>query len=176
VIVTRCSNNFGPYQFPEKVIPLFVTNALVDEPIPLYGDGLNVRDWIYVEDHCAALDAVLRRGKSGEVYNIGAANERCNRELTEAILNELGKPLSLIRYVTDRPGHDRRYAVDAAKAQHELGWQPAHSFADALQRTIAWYRQHTSWWQRVKSGDYQTYYERMYGNRLRTAAERVANA
>ncbi|HXQ22338.1 MAG TPA: dTDP-glucose 4,6-dehydratase [Candidatus Acidoferrales bacterium] len=173
VIVTRCSNNFGPYQFPEKVIPLFVTNALADQPLPLYGDGLNVRDWIYVDDHCAALDLVLRRGQPGEVYNIGGGNECTNRELTEGILRELGKPLSLIRHVTDRPGHDRRYAIDASKLRQELGWQPARTFAEALRQTVVWYRDHSGWWRRVKSGDYRTYYERMYGNRLRTAS-RVA--
>ena len=173
VIVTRCSNNFGPYQFPEKVIPLFVTNALADQPLPLYGDGLNERDWIYVDDHCAALDLVLRRGRPGEVYNIGGGNEYTNRELTERILRELGKPLSLIRHVTDRPGHDRRYAIDASKLRQELGWQPARTFAAALRQTVVWYRDHPGWWQRVKSGDYRTYYERMYGNRLHTAS-RVA--
>jgi dTDP-glucose 4,6-dehydratase len=176
VMVTRCTNNFGPYQFPEKVIPLFVTNALTEQPLPLYGDGLNVRDWIYVDDHCAALDAVLKRGRAGEVYNLGAANEHSNRELTELILGELNKPLSLIRYVTDRPGHDRRYAVDAGKAQRELGWHPAHTFTDALRCTIAWYRDQEPWWRRVKSGEYQTYYERMYGSRLRAAGERAGTA
>jgi dTDP-glucose 4,6-dehydratase len=172
VVVTRCSNNFGPYQFPEKVIPLFVTNALAGLPLPLYGDGLNVRDWIHVEDHCAALDIVLRRGRAGDVYNIGAANERTNREVTELILRELGKPLALIRYVTDRPGHDRRYAVDARKLQADLGWQPSCTFETALRRTIQWYREHAAWWQHIKSGDYLSYYERMYGERLRTATDR----
>jgi len=176
VIVTRCSNNFGPYQFPEKVIPLFVTNALAEEPVPLYGDGLNVRDWIYVEDHCAALDMVLRHGRPGEVYNIGAGNERTNVQLTEFILHELGKPLSLIRYVTDRPGHDRRYALDASKLGAELGWRPAHAFDSALRATIAWYREHGSWWRRVKSGEYRAYYDRMYGDRLRRAGARESTA
>lgn len=174
VVITRCSNNFGPYQFPEKVIPLFVTNALTDQPLPLYGDGLNVRDWIHVDDHCAGLDLVLRRGRPGEVYNVGAANERTNRQLTELILRALGKPLALIRYVTDRLGHDRRYALDATKLQRELGWQPTRTFEDALQQTIAWYRDNPAWWQRVKSGDYRSYYERMYGSRLRTASDRTA--
>ncbi len=172
VLVTRCSNNFGPYQFPEKVIPLFVTNALADEPLPLYGDGLNVRDWIYVEDHCAALDAVLRRGRPGEVYNIGAGNERTNVQLTEFILRELGKPRSLIRYVTDRLGHDRRYALDASKLCEELDWRPVHHFDGALRATIAWYRENDSWWRHVKSGEYRTYYERMYDDRFRSARAR----
>jgi len=176
VVITRCSNNFGPYQFPEKVIPLFVTNALTDQPLPLYGDGLNVRDWIHVDDHCAGLDLVLRRGRPGEVYNVGAANERTNRQLTELILRALGKPLALIRYVTDRLGHDRRYALDATKLQRELGWQPTRPFEDALQQTIAWYRDNPAWWQRVKSGDYRNYYERMYGSRLRTASDRAGTA
>jgi dTDP-glucose 4,6-dehydratase len=172
VVVTRCSNNFGPYQFPEKVIPLFVTNALMDHPLPLYGDGMNVRDWIYVEDHCAALDLVLRGGRSGEVYNIGASNERTNLELTELILGVLDKPLSLIRYISDRPGHDRRYALDATKMRAEFSWRPMHTFDDALQRTVLWYRDNPTWWQRVKSGDYRTYYQRMYGERLRAAQQR----
>jgi dTDP-glucose 4,6-dehydratase len=172
VVVTRCSNNFGPYQFPEKVIPLFVTNALADEPLPLYGDGMNVRDWIYVEDHCVALDVALRGGRPGEVYNIGASNERTNRELTELILGVLNKPLSLIRYVSDRPGHDRRYALDAAKMRAEFDWRPQHSFDDALRRTVLWYRDNPTWWQRVKSGEYRTYYQRMYGERLRVAQQR----
>lgn len=166
VVVTRCSNNFGPYQFPEKVIPLFVTNALADELLPLYGDGMNVRDWIYVEDHCAALDLVLRGGRTGEIYNIGASSERSNRELTELILSILDKPLSLIRYVSDRPGHDRRYALDATKMRAEFDWRPLHTFDDALRRTVLWYRDHPTWWQRVKSGEYRTYYQRMYGVRL----------
>lgn len=166
VVVTRCSNNFGPYQFPEKVIPLFVTNALADEPLPLYGDGMNVRDWIYVEDHCAALDLVMRGGRPGEIYNVGASSERSNRELTELILNILDKPLSLIRYVSDRPGHDRRYSLDAAKMRTEFGWRPLHSFDDALRRTVLWYRDNPTWWQRVKSGEYRAYYQRMYGERL----------
>jgi dTDP-glucose 4,6-dehydratase len=172
VAVTRCSNNFGPYQFPEKVIPLFVTNALADHPLPLYGDGMNVRDWIYVEDHCAALDLVLRGGRPGEVYNIGASNERTNQELTELILGVLGKPLSLIRYVSDRPGHDRRYALDATKMRAEFEWRPMHTFDDALRRTVQWYRDNRTWWQRVKSGDYRTYYQRMYGERLRGTQQR----
>jgi len=167
VLVTRCSNNFGPYQFPEKVIPLFVTNLLDDQPVPLYGDGLNVRDWIHVEDHCAAIDLVLRSGRPGEVYNIGARSERNNRELTELILAELGKPTTLIRYVTDRLGHDRRYAMDPSKIEGELGWRPRREFAAALRATVAWYRDNRGWWQHIKSGAYRDYYERMYGERLR---------
>ena len=172
VVVTRCSNNFGPYQFPEKIIPLFVTNALADELLPLYGDGMNVRDWIYVEDHCAALDLVLRSGRPGEIYNVGASSERSNRELTELILSILDKPLSLIRYVSDRPGHDRRYALDATKMRAEFDWRPLHTFDDALRRTVLWYRDHPTWWQRVKSGEYRTYYERMYGARLGDVQQR----
>ncbi len=176
VMITRCSNNFGPYQFPEKVIPLFVTNALDDQPLPLYGDGLNVREWIHVEDHCAALDHVMRGGRAGEVYNIGAGSELTNRALSERILEGLGKPLALIQYVTDRPGHDRRYAIDASKIREELGWHPARGFEDGLQRTIAWYRDNAEWWRRVKSGAYRKYYERLYGARLRAAGERTGAA
>lgn len=171
VIVTRCSNNFGPYQFPEKVIPLFVTNLLDDQPVPLYGDGLNVRDWIYVEDHCAAIDLALRHGQPGEVYNIGARSERTNRELTTLILAQLGKSDHLIRYVTDRLGHDRRYAIDPTKIERELGWRPRHGFAPALQATVAWYREHRPWWEHIKSGTYTHYYERMYGERLRRSTD-----
>jgi dTDP-glucose 4,6-dehydratase len=168
-MVTRCSNNYGPYQFPEKVIPLFVTNALQDLPLPLYGDGLNVRDWIHVEDHCEAIDLVLRRGRAGEVYNVGASCERTNRELAELILDELGKPRSLLRLVADRPGHDRRYAIDAGKIRRELGWSPRQEFRTGLRETIAWYRDHGDWWQRIKSGEYRRYYESLYGDRLRGA-------
>jgi dTDP-glucose 4,6-dehydratase len=172
VMVTRCSNNFGPYQFPEKVMPLFVTNALEDQMLPLYGDGLNVREWIHVEDHCAALDQVMRRGRPGEVYNIGGGNELTNRELSERILHGLGKPLTLLRYVADRPGHDRRYAIDARKIQGELGWQPVWGFDEGLRQTIAWYRDNAEWWRHVKSGEYRAYYERLYGARLRAGGER----
>jgi dTDP-glucose 4,6-dehydratase len=168
-LVTRCSNNFGPYQFPEKVIPLFVTNAMQDLPLPLYGDGLNVRDWIHVEDHCAAVDLCLRQGRPGEVYNIGAGCERTNRQLTEAILAHLGKPISLIRLVADRPGHDRRYAIDAGKIRRELGWAPQRDFDVALAETITWYAEHREWWEHIKSGAYRRYYESMYGERLRRA-------
>jgi dTDP-glucose 4,6-dehydratase len=167
-IVTRCSNNYGPYQFPEKLIPLFVTNAMVDQPLPLYGDGLNVRDWIHVADHARALWAVLERGRPGEVYNIGGGNERANREITRLVLELLGKPESLIRHVTDRPGHDRRYAIDPTKAATELGWSPQISFRDGLAATIRWYQDHRTWWEEIKSGAYRAYYDRMYGSRLRT--------
>ena len=169
VLVTRCSNNYGPYQFPEKVIPLFVTNALDDRPLPLYGDGMNVREWIHVDDHSVALDAVLRRGRPGEVYNIGSGHELPNRTLAEGILQCVGKPADLIRYVTDRPGHDRRYAIDATKLRQELGWAPARAFDVGLRETVGWYRTHRGWWERVKSGDYRHYYERVYGERLRMA-------
>jgi dTDP-glucose 4,6-dehydratase len=171
-LITRCSNNYGPYQFPEKLIPLFITNALADEPLPLYGDGQNVRDWIHVEDHCRALDAVMRRGRPGAVYNIGGGNERRNEEIAHVILDALGKPRSLIRHVEDRPGHDRRYAIDAAKAGRELGWLPGHGFADGIAATIAWYQEHRAWWEAVKSGTYRDYYESTYGERLRAAERR----
>lgn len=165
VVVTRCSNNYGPYQFPEKLIPLFITNALADEPLPVYGDGLYVRDWIFVRDHCAALDRVLHEGRAGEIYNIGAGQERTNLEITHFILERLRKPRSLIRHVKDRPGHDRRYAVDSSKIREDLGWRPETSFEEGLERTIRWYRENESWWRKIKSGAYRSYYERMYGNR-----------
>ena len=165
IVVSRCSNNFGPFQFPEKLVPLFVTNALVGEPLPLYGDGANVRDWIYVEDHCAALDVLLQRGRAGEVYNIGADNEWTNESLTREILGRLGKPESLIRRVTDRPAHDRRYSLDSTKFRRETGWQPAHTFSAAIDGTIAWYRANESWWQTVKSGEYRRFYDLWYGGR-----------
>ena len=164
VLITRSSNNFGPYQYPEKVIPLFITNALEDKPLPLYGDGKNVRDWLYVLDNCAAIDLVLRKGKDGEIYNIGGGHEVENVALTRQVLHLLGKPESLITPVTDRPGHDRRYALDSSKVA-ALGWKPAHSFASALQATVAWYREHESWWQPIKSGAFRTYYEKQYSAR-----------
>ena len=166
VVVTRCSNNFGPYQFPEKVIPLFITNAIADQPLPLYGDGGNVRDWIYVDDHCAALAAVLERGRAGEVYNIGADNEWTNRELTSAILRQLAKPEDLVRRVSDRPAPDRRYALDSGKIRGELGWRPEQSFESALARTVDWYVRNQPWWSTVKSGEYRRFYDLWYGNRL----------
>ena len=165
VIVSRCSNNYGPYQFPEKVIPLFLTNLFEDKKVPLYGDGLNVRDWIYVEDHCAALGAVLEKGAPGEVYNVGADCELTNLELTHRILTACGKDDSAIEYVEDRPGHDRRYAIDSTKLHTELGWTPQHAFDDALAQTIQWYRDHSDWWQSIKSGAYRDYYQQQYGDR-----------
>jgi dTDP-glucose 4,6-dehydratase len=166
VVVTRCSNNFGPLQFPEKLISLFITNALADEPLPLYGDGGNVRDWIHVEDHCAALDAVLRKGRSREVYNVGATNEWTNRDLTREILRRLGKSEDLVRRVADRPAHDRRYALDSTKLRRETGWAPQRSFAAGLDETIAWYQANEAWWRRVKSGEYRRFYDLWYGDRL----------
>jgi dTDP-glucose 4,6-dehydratase len=165
VLVTRCSNNYGPYQFPEKLIPLFITNALADEPLPVYGDGLHVRDWIYVGDHCCALDRVLHDGRPGEIYNIGADEERTNLEITQRILETLEKDPSLIRHVKDRPGHDRRYAIDSSKIQRELGWQPETPFSEGMSRTVGWYISNGEWWRKIKSGEYRSYYEQMYGNR-----------
>jgi dTDP-glucose 4,6-dehydratase len=164
VLITRSSNNFGPYQYPEKVIPLFVTNALEDRPLPLYGDGKNVRDWLYVLDNCAAIDLVLRAGQEGEIYNIGGGNEVENLALTRAILEHLGKPETFITPVADRPGHDRRYALDSAK-MHGLGWRPAHPFASALQQTVEWYRSHDAWWKPIKSGAFKAYYATQYRSR-----------
>lgn len=165
-IITRCSNNFGPFQFPEKVIPLFVTNLIEGEPVPLYGDGMNVRDWIHVEDHCEALIAALEHGSPGEVYNIGGDNEQTNLELTREIVRLMGRDESSIRYVKDRPGHDRRYAIDSSKLQRETGWRPTRSaWPDALERTIEWYKTNESWWRRVKSGAYRDYYEKQYAER-----------
>ncbi len=165
VMISRCSNNYGPYQFPEKVIPLFVTNLIEGKKVPLYGDGLNVRDWIYVEDHCAALGAIVEKGKPGEVYNIGADCELTNLDLTHRILAACGKDEGSIEYVKDRPGHDRRYAIDSAKIHSEVGWAPQHGFDDALARTVAWYREQSAWWQAIKSGEYLKYYEQQYGGR-----------
>jgi dTDP-glucose 4,6-dehydratase len=168
-IVTRCSNNYGPYQFPEKLIPLFITNADANRPLPLYGDGRNVRDWIHVEDHVRGLLAVLDRGRPGEVYNIGGGNERTNLEITQTILAALGKPASLITFVADRLGHDRRYAIDATKTRGELGWRPTIDFKEGVAATVRWYLEHRTWWEEIKSGAYRDYYERMYGDRLRRA-------
>jgi len=165
IIVTRCSNNLGPFQFPEKLIPLAVTNALENKLIPIYGDGLNVRDWIYVLDHCRALDLTIQEGKPGEVYNVAASQEKTNLELTQQLLDIMGKPRSLITFVTDRPGHDRRYALDASKITHELGWKPLYSFEKALAATIDWYVNHERWWRQIKSGEYARYYEEMYFHR-----------
>lgn len=166
VVVTRCSNNYGPLQFPEKLIPLMIINALHDEPLPVYGDGMQVRDWIHVWDHNRAVQAVLERGRSGEVYNIGSHNEKPNIEIVKRILARLGKPESLIRHVEDRPGHDRRYAIDPAKMRDELGWAPEQTFEEGMARTVDWYLGNQTWWERVKSGAYRDYYEEQYGARL----------
>jgi dTDP-glucose 4,6-dehydratase len=163
--ISRCSNNYGPYQFPEKLIPLMVKNALAGIQLPVYGEGLNVRDWLYVEDHCKAIDLIMRNGKASEVYNIGGHNEMTNIDIVKLILERLGKPESLITYVTDRKGHDLRYAIDPAKITAELGWMPETLFADGLKRTIDWYLANKPWWERIISGEYQQYYENMYGNR-----------
>ena len=165
-VITRCSNNFGPYQFPEKMIPLFVTNLIEGRKVPLYGDGRNVRDWIHVEDHCEAVLAVLERGKSGQVYNIGGNNERSNLELTHTILEIMGSGQDMIEPVKDRLGHDRRYAIDGTKIEQELGWRPTRSsWPKALQATVRWYTDHQEWWQRVKSGAYRSYYKQQYEDR-----------
>ena len=171
-LLTRASNNFGPYQYPEKVIPLFITNAIDDEPLPLYGDGQQIRDWLYVDDHCDALETVLARGEPGETYNVGGGNELANLDLTRMILELLGKPMTLVRRVEDRPGHDRRYSVDCSKLR-ALGWTPSHSFDAALRETVDWYRRREDWWRPLKSGEYRDYYLRQYGNRLQagTAVE-----
>jgi len=164
VIVTRSSNNFGPYQYPEKVIPLFITNAIEDKPLPLYGDGKNVRDWLYVLDNCAAIDLVLRKGREGEIYNIGGSHEVENIVQTRQVLHLVGKPETLITPVADRPGHDRRYALDSGKA-HGLGWKPTHTFPKALEATVNWYRDHEAWWKPIKSGAFRAYYEKQYQSR-----------
>ena len=164
-LLTRASNNFGPYHYPEKVIPLFITNAVDDEPLPLYGDGLQIRDWLFVDDHCDALETVLLRGEPGETYNIGGGNELTNLELTRFILELMGKPISLVRSVPDRAGYDRRYSVDCSKLR-ALGWAPAYDFADALRQTVAWYLANEAWWRPLKSGEYRDYYRRQYGDRL----------
>jgi dTDP-glucose 4,6-dehydratase len=165
-LVTRSSNNYGPYQFPEKVIPLFITNALADQPLPVYGDGLNVRDWLYVEDNCRAILRVLEQAQPGSIYNIGGGHEMTNLALTELLLDVLGKPRSLIRFVPDRLGHDRRYALDCRKIFRELGWQPLVDFASGVKRTIHWYVENRSWWERLRSGSFRSYYHKQYGDRL----------
>ena len=165
VTISRCSNNYGPYQFPEKLIPLMIANALADKPLPVYGDGKNVRDWLYVEDHCKAIDLILSRGRVGEVYNIGGHNEMGNIDIVRLICKELGKSEDLITYVADRKGHDRRYAIDPAKIHEELGWLPETKFADGIKKTISWYLSHKDWWEEIVSGEYRTYYERMYGTK-----------
>lgn len=165
VSISRCSNNYGPYHFPEKLIPLMIANALNDKPLPVYGTGENVRDWLYVTDHCAAIDLIVRKGRVGEVYNIGGHNERTNLQVVKTILKALDKPESLIRFVTDRPGHDMRYAIDPSKIHEELGWLPETPFDEGIQKTIRWYLNNKPWWEHIISGDYQNYYEKMYGNR-----------
>jgi dTDP-glucose 4,6-dehydratase len=165
VSITRCSNNYGPYHFPEKLIPLMISRALADESLPVYGTGENVRDWLYVEDHCAAIDLVIRKGREGEIYNVGGHNERTNLEVVKTILRELGKPESLITFVKDRPGHDRRYAIDPTKLHNELGWLPTTTFDEGIKRTIRWYLDNEKWWKDILAGDYQNYYEKMYGTR-----------
>ncbi|MBQ6432114.1 MAG: dTDP-glucose 4,6-dehydratase [Oscillospiraceae bacterium] len=165
VTLSRCSNNYGQYHFPEKLIPLMISRALADESLPVYGKGENVRDWLYVEDHCAAIDLILRNGTDGEVYNIGGHNERTNLAVVKTILHELGKPESLITYVKDRPGHDRRYAIDPTKIHRELGWEPTTGFDEGIKRTVAWYLNNRPWWEHILAGEYQDYYERMYAGR-----------
>jgi dTDP-glucose 4,6-dehydratase len=166
VNITRCSNNYGPYQFPEKLIPLMISNALEDKPLPVYGDGMNIRDWLHVADHCSAIDLVIHKGVDGEVYNIGGNNERTNIEIVKSILRELGKPESLIQFVKDRLGHDRRYAIDASKIKRELGWEPQYTFDKGIVETIRWYVEHQDWVNRIRTGAYMEYYERQYGERL----------
>lgn len=165
-VITRCGNNYGPYQFPEKLIPLFITNALEDKELPLYGDGLNVRDWIHVEDHCRAIRTVLEKGASGRAYNVSAGGELNNRQICERILEVLGKSWDLVRFVEDRPGHDRRYALDATLLRTELGWEPQVRFDAGIRSTIDFYCSHRDWWARIKSGEYMDYYDRMYAHRL----------
>lgn len=165
ITISRCSNNYGPYQFPEKLIPLMIINALANKPLPVYGEGLNVRDWLYVEDHCAAIDLILEKGKPGQVYNIGGHNEMRNIDIVKLICKALGKPESLITHVTDRKGHDMRYAIDPTFIHQELGWLPATKFEDGIPKTIRWYMDNRPWWENIINGEYQAYYERMYGKR-----------
>ena len=163
--ISRCSNNYGPYHFPEKLIPLMIINALADKSLPVYGDGKNVRDWLYVEDHCKAIDLIIHNGKIGEVYNVGGHNEMANIDIVKLILQKLGKPETLITFVEDRKGHDRRYAIDPTKIHNELGWLPDTKFADGIEKTIDWYLSHKDWWEEIISGEYQNYYEKMYGDK-----------
>jgi dTDP-glucose 4,6-dehydratase len=163
--ISRCSNNYGPYHFPEKLIPLMIANALNDKPLPVYGKGENVRDWLYVEDHCTAIDLILHRGRPGEVYNIGGHNERTNLEVVKTIIKELGKSESLIHFVTDRPGHDMRYAIDPTKIHRELGWLPETKFDEGIKKTVKWCLDNKSWWENIINGEYQNYYSKMYENR-----------
>lgn len=166
VTISRCSNNYGPYQFPEKLIPLMISRALADEELPVYGKGENVRDWLHVLDHCTAIDLIVRNGKVGEVYNVGGHNERTNLEVVKTVLKALDKPETLIKYVTDRPGHDRRYAIDPKKLETELGWKPQYTFDTGIVQTIQWYLDNKEWWQNILSGEYANYFEKMYGKRL----------
>lgn len=165
VTISRCSNNYGPYHFPEKLIPLMVINALANKPLPVYGEGLNVRDWLYVEDHCRAIDLIIHKGRVGEVYNVGGHNEMSNIDIVKIICKTLDKPESLITYVSDRKGHDLRYAIDPEKIHNELGWLPETKFADGIQKTIKWYLENENWWKPIISGEYRNYYEKMYGKR-----------
>lgn len=165
--ITRCSNNYGPYQFPEKLIPLMIANALNDKNLPIYGDGLNVRDWLYVDDHCSGIDLVIHRGRAGEVYNIGGNNERTNLDIVGTILGELGKPQTLISFVKDRLGHDRRYGIDANKIRAELGWEPRYPFEKGIKQTIAWYLENRKWWERIINGEYRSYYQIQYGDSMK---------
>ena len=165
VSISRCSNNYGPYQFPEKLIPLMIANALNDKPLPVYGKGENVRDWLYVKDHCVAIDLIVRKGKVGEVYNIGGHNEKTNIDVVKIILKELGKSEDLITFVTDRPGHDRRYAIDPAKIKKDLDWEPTILFDEGIKKTVRWYLDNKSWWENIINGEYQNYYKKMYDNR-----------
>ena len=165
VLITRCSNNYGPYQFPEKLIPLMISNAMEDKRLPIYGDGMNVRDWIYVEDHCRAIDRVLHDGRPGEIYNIGGRSEKPNLSVAKTILDHLGKPHSMIQFVADRLGHDRRYAIDFSKIERELGWTPSVSFEEGIRLTVEWYLAHQEWWSKIRTGEYLDYYRRMYENR-----------
>ncbi|MBR6019156.1 MAG: dTDP-glucose 4,6-dehydratase [Lachnospiraceae bacterium] len=165
VTISRCSNNYGPYHFPEKLIPLMIVNCLYDKPLPVYGEGLNVRDWLYVEDHCKAIDLIVRKGRIGEVYNVGGHNEMRNIDIVKLIIRELGKSEDLITYVTDRKGHDLRYAIDPTKIHEELGWLPETCFEEGIKKTIKWYLENRSWWEEIINGEYQNYYEKMYNNR-----------
>ena len=166
VSISRCSNNYGPYQFPEKLIPLMISRALADEELPVYGNGANVRDWLHVYDHCQAIDLILKKGRNGCVYNIGGHNERTNLQVVKTVLRVLDKPVSLIKYVTDRPGHDMRYAIDPAKLKRELGWEPVYNFDTGIEQTIRWYLDNREWWEHIISGEYSSYFDKMYGERL----------
>ena len=166
VSISRCSNNYGPYQFPEKLIPLMISRALADEELPVYGNGANVRDWLHVYDHCQAIDLILKKGRNGCVYNIGGHHERTNLQVVKTVLRVLDKPVSLIKYVTDRPGHDMRYAIDPAKLKRELGWEPVYNFDTGIEQTIRWYLDNREWWEHIISGEYSSYFDKMYGERL----------